>query len=72
MDYSQSTSRAYRLCAHFLIVGLIAIFALYIKGAVSIYAILVIMIQTLFIATLFISAHADATEAIQIVFLADE
>lgn len=72
MDYSQSTSRAYRLCAHFLIVGIIAIFALYVKGVISIYALLVIMVETLFIATLFISAHADAAEAIQIVFLADE
>ena len=59
MDYSQSTSRAYRICAHFLIVGIIAIFSLYIKGTISIYALLIIMIQTLFIATLFISIHAD-------------
>ena len=71
MDYSQSTSRAYRLCAHFLIVGIMAIIALYIKGVISLYALLVIMIQTIFIATLFISIHADAAEAIQIVFLAD-
>lgn len=72
MDYSQSTSRAYRICAHFLIVGVMAILALYIKGNISIYALLVIMVQTLFIATLFISIHADATEAIQIIFLTDE
>lgn len=49
-----------------------AILALYIKGNISIYALLVIMVQTLFIATLFISIHADATEAIQIIFLTDE
>ena len=72
MDYSQSTSRAYRICAHFLILGIMAIFALYVKGSISIFALLVIMIQTLFISTLFISIHADAAEAIQIIFLADE
>ena len=49
-----------------------AIFALYVKGSISIFALLVIMIQTLFISTLFISIHADAAEAIQIIFLADE
>lgn len=72
MDYSQSTSRAYRICAHFLLVGIMTIFALYVKGNISIFALLVVMIQTLFISTLFISIHADAAEAIQIVFLADE
>jgi N-acetylmuramoyl-L-alanine amidase len=49
-----------------------AIFGLYIKGNISIYALLVIMVETLFISTLFISVHADATEAIQIIFLTDE
>lgn len=72
MDYSQSTSRVYRICAHFLITGIMAIMALYMKGNISIYALLVIMVQSLFIATLFISVHADATEAIQIIFLTDE
>ena len=71
MDSSQSTSRAYRLYAHFLIVGIMAVIALYIKGVISIYALLIIMIQSIFIATLLISVHADAAEAIQIVFLAD-
>ena len=61
MDYSQSTSRTYRLCAHLLLMGIMAIFALFVKGSISIYALLVIMIQTLFIATLFISIHADTT-----------
>ena len=72
MDYSQSTSRAYRICAHFLVTGIMIILALYLKGNISIYALLVIMIQTVFISTLFISIHADAAEAIQIIFLADE
>lgn len=60
MDYSQSTSRAYRFCAHFLIVGIMALLALYIKGVISIYALLIIMVQSIFIATLLISIHADA------------
>ena len=72
MDYSQSTSRAYRICAHFLLAGIMAILALYMKGDISIYALLIVMVQTLFIGTLLISAHADAAEAIQIVFLFDE
>ena len=71
-DESQSTSRAYRICAHFLIAGINAIFALYIKGNISLYAMLLIMIITLFISTLFISMHADAAEAIQVILLEDE
>lgn len=71
MDYSQSTSRTYRICSHFLIMGIMAIFALYVKGLISLYALLIIMVQTLFISDLFISIHADATEAIQIVFLTE-
>ena len=72
MDYSQSTSRAYRLCAHFLLTGIVAILALYVNGNISIYALITIMVQTIFVSTLFISLHADATEAIQIIFLTDE
>lgn len=72
MDYSQSTSRAYRICAHFLLAGIMGIFALYVKGNISIYALVIVMVQTIFIATLLISIHADAAEAIQIVFLSDE
>ena len=49
-----------------------AIFALYVKGNISIYALLIIMVQSIFIGTLLISTHADATEAIQIIFLVDE
>jgi hypothetical protein len=44
MDYSQSTSRAYRICAHFLITALMSIFALYANGEISIYALLVVMV----------------------------
>ena len=69
MDYSQSTSRAYRICAHFLITSIISIYALYSNENISIYALIVVMVQTIFLSTLFISVHADATEAIQIIFL---
>jgi hypothetical protein len=31
-SYSQSTSRVYRLCAHFFIAGLVVIICLYVKG----------------------------------------
>jgi len=71
MDNSQSTSRVYRLCAHILLCGVMAIFAMYVKGAISIYALALIIFNTIFVSTLFISLHADATEAIQVLFLAD-
>ncbi len=48
------------------------IFAMYIKGVISSYALIIIIINTIFVSTLFISLHADATEAISIIFLADE
>lgn len=47
------------------------IFAMYIKGVISSYALIIIIINTIFVSTLFISLHADATEAISIIFLAD-
>jgi hypothetical protein len=61
MDNSQSTSRVYRLCAHFLLGGIMIIFAMYVKGVISSYALIIIVINTIFISTLFISLHADAT-----------
>lgn len=73
MDNSQSTSRAYRICAHFLIAAGVAILALYIKGTnISAYVIAFILALTIFVETFFISIHADAAEAIQIIFLEDE
>ena len=73
MDYSQSTSRAYRICAHFLIAGAIGILALYLKGTgISLYAVAFVIAMAIFISTFFISIHADAAEAIQIIFLEDE
>lgn len=45
---------------------------MYVKGVISIYALILIIVNTIFVSTFFISIHADATEAIQIIFLADE
>ena len=72
VEYSQSSSRIYRLNAHILIMGLVGLIALYIKGNISIYAEIIIFIEAIFISTLFITYHADAAEAIQIVFLTIE
>jgi hypothetical protein len=70
---SQSISRSYRICAHFLLAGLISILNISLQGTqTSIFIVLVVFILGLFIATFFISLHADATEAIQIIFLMDE
>lgn len=71
MNNSQSTSRVYRLCAHFLMAGIMLIFAMYVKGIISTYALIIIVVNTIFVSTLFISLHADATEAISIIFLTD-
>ena len=48
------------------------LFALYVKGVISTYAIIIIVINTIFVSTLFISLHSDASEAILIIFLVDE
>jgi NADH:ubiquinone oxidoreductase subunit 6 (subunit J) len=42
------------------------------KGKVDIYALLLIWLESLFISTMFISYHADAAEAIQIIVLTVE
>lgn len=47
------------------------IFAMYVKGVISTYALIIIAVDTIFVSTLFISVHADATEAISMIFLAD-
>lgn len=67
---SQSTSRSYRFCAHLLIAGILAIVSLYINGiGTSFYVMLFVIVQTVFISTLFISLHADAAEALQLILL---
>lgn len=66
-------SRAYRICAHFLIAGIVAIVSFFLQGAsTSVFVVLVVFIMALFIATFFISLHADAAESVQIIFLMDE
>jgi uncharacterized membrane protein YGL010W len=70
---SQSTSRAYRICAHFLLAGLVAIVSVVLQGSqTSVYIVAVVFLLGLFIATFFISLHADAAESIQIVLLMDQ
>ena len=71
-EYSQSISRSYRICSHFLIAGLVATISFFVQGSeVSIFIVGIVFIFSLFIATFFISLHADAAEAIQIIFLLD-
>lgn len=65
---SQSVSRTYRLCAHFLIAGAVGILGLYVKGSITAFIILFLIIVSLFISTYFISIHADAAEALLILF----
>ena len=72
MDQSQSTNRTYRLCAHLLLAGIVTLISLYIKGEIQIYTIGVIALLCVFVATFFISLHADASEAIQIMVLCEE
>jgi fatty acid desaturase len=56
-----------------LLAGLAAVINLLIQGSnKSIFVVLVVFILTLFLSTFFISFHADASEAIQIIFLMDE
>ena len=71
-EYSQSVNRIYSLSAHFCIVGLTTIFARYFTENSSIFALVLIMIGALTVSTFFISLHADAAEALQIVYLMDQ
>lgn len=45
---------------------------MYIKGVISSYALIIIIVNSIFVCTMFISLHADATEAISIIFLVEE
>lgn len=70
---SQSISRAYRILAHFLIAGIVAIVSFFLQGAnTSVFVVLVVFLMSLFIGTFFISLHADAAESVQIIFMMDE
>ena len=72
MDGSQSASRTYRICAHFLIGSAVGIFGLYLKGTITAVTVFVVVGISLFISTYFISIHADAAEAMIILFLNNE
>jgi hypothetical protein len=70
--YSQSASRIYRLCAHFALAGVISLVAFWgfgLKAEVSIPAMIVLLFISMGVATFFISLHADAGEAILILYL---
>lgn len=70
--YSQSASRIYRLCAHFALAGIITLVAFWcfgLKAEVSIPAMLILLFVSMGVATFFISLHADAGEAILILYL---
>ena len=70
---SQSISRFYRICAHFLLAGLMAMINLLLQGPTkSIFILLLVFLLGLFLATFFVSFHADSTESVQIIFLLDE
>ena len=72
LEGSQSASRTYRISAHFLIAGAVGIFGLYLKGTIAALTILFIIMISLFISTYFVSMHADAAEALIILFLNNE
>lgn len=70
--FSQSTNRIYRFCAHFALGGLISLGAFWgfgIKAEVSIPAMLILLLVSMGVSTFFISLHADASEAILVLYL---
>ena len=69
---TQSLSRIYRYTSHFAVGGVICILAFWILGLqteVSVSAMLIMLIMSMGVATFFISIHADASEAILILYL---
>lgn len=70
---SQSISRGYRICAHFLLSSVVAMVSVGLQGrGTSVYVVGVAFVLGLFLATFLVSLHADATESILVVFLLDE
>lgn len=70
--YSQSASRIYRYSAHFSLAGIITLvgfWAFGVKSEVSIPAMLILLLLSMGVSTFFISLHADAGEAILILYL---
>ena len=71
-SYSQSASRIYRFSAHFAIAGVVTLAAFWffgLKNEVSISAMGILLLISMGVATFFISIHADAGEAILILYL---
>lgn len=74
---SQSVSRIYRFTAHFALAGIITLVAFWVFGyslkqEVAIPAMLILLFVSMGVATFFISLHADAGEAIMVLFLMEE
>lgn len=74
---SQSASRIYRFAAHFALGGIATLVAFWIFGytfkhEVAIPGMLILLFISMGVATFFISLHADAGEAILVLFLIDE
>jgi hypothetical protein len=69
---SQSISRSYRICSHLLLAGITGLVNLLLQGKdASLFIVLTVFLFSLFISTLWISLHADATDAMQVTFLLD-
>lgn len=74
---SQSASRIYRIAAHFALGGIVTLVAFWIFGytfkhEVAIPAMLILLFISMGVATFFISLHADAGEAILVLYLMDQ
>lgn len=74
---SQSASRIYRYTAHFALACIITLVAFWVFGfslkqEVAIPAMLVLLLISMGVATFFISLHADAGEAILLLYLMEE
>jgi hypothetical protein len=74
---SQSASRIYRYTAHFALAGIITLVAFWVfgftfKNEVAIPGMLILLLISMGVATFFISLHADAGEAILVLFLMEE
>lgn len=70
--YSQSASRIYRYCAHFALASLVSLAAFWsfgLSAEVAIPAMLILLFISMGVATFFISLHADAGEAILLLYL---
>ena len=75
VESSQNTNRIYRYTAHFAIAGIVSILSswvLNLGGIITFSGIGVVLLLSIAISTFFISVHADATEAILIIYLIEE